>query len=129
MKKKILLIGIVAGSFVVFISSNDEINFIQSLIAFGERFIFSGDVYWQTYPNGYIERIDGSRPFETIFVDILGSYRIIPWNELPEPMGISIFRMHVDTDLLTGPNPRHMSWDMYFLVCMGAYSFRSYWEQ
>lgn len=38
--KKILLIGIVAGSFVVFISSNDEINFIQSLIAFGERFIF-----------------------------------------------------------------------------------------
>lgn len=106
-EKKILLIGIVAGSFVVFISSNDEINFIQSLIAFGERFIFSGDVYWQTYPNGYIERIDGSRPFETIFVDILGSYRIIPWNELPEPMGISIFRMHVDTDLLTGPNPRH----------------------
>ena len=39
-EKKILLIGIVAGSFVVFISSNDEINFIQSLIAFGERFIF-----------------------------------------------------------------------------------------
>lgn len=106
-EKKILLIGIVAGSFVVFISSNDGINFIQSLITFGERFIFSGDVYWQTYPNGYIERVDGSRPFETIFVDILGSYRIIPWSELPEPMGVSIFRMHVDTDLLTGPNPRH----------------------
>lgn len=106
-EKKILLIGIIAGSFVVFISSNDRINFIQSLITFGERFVFSGDVYWQTYPNGYIERVDGSRPFETIFVDILGSYRIIPWSELPEPMGISIFRMHVDTDLLTGPNPRH----------------------
>ena len=105
---KIILLGICLSSFVVLSLYLKFGNLKTSLMAFIERFVFYVDVYWQAYPNDIINEIKTNGNIITAtFVDFLGSFRIIPWDMLPEPIGYTLFQIHEKSDLIMGANARH----------------------
>lgn len=106
--KQIILLGFCLSSFVIFSLYLKFGNFKTSIMAFIERFVFYGDVYWQTYPNDIINDItDKGNIITATFVDFFGSFRLIPWDKLPEPIGYTLFKIHEKSDLIMGANARH----------------------
>lgn len=86
----------------------------ESLIELIGRIIGYGDVYWAAYPNDYIQDIDSSKPLQTLFVDVLGTYRIIPWEQLPTPLGVQLHSIYYG-DANMGPNTRHNVYGFAYL--------------
>lgn len=86
--------------------------------AFGElivRIIGYGDIYWTAYPNDTITCVDTTKPLQTLFTDVLGTYRIVPWDNLPIPLGRQLYNyMYWDANM--GGNARH---NVFALAYMG----------
>jgi hypothetical protein len=70
------------------------------------RLVSSGDAYFFAYPNHNIEHISGAHPFLALFGDIFSTVRIIPREQQPEILGLQLFRMFSNLDIITGPNAR-----------------------
>lgn len=85
------------------------------ILSFLNRLIGSGDVFYQGYFDDKIQNINGT-PIALLFTDILGTYRIIPWNELPRPIGMQLYNMVYNVDLSMGANARH---NYLGLICFG----------
>lgn len=92
---------------VIFINylRNGALN--TAIIDLGVRLMAYGDVYFYAYPNDVIMSIDDSRPFESIFSSILGFFRIIPYSDLPKPIGQDLFDYFSTSGDIGGPNARH----------------------
>ena len=129
-EKKIILLSVAAGvGIIVIASKGNSTNLLLSLASLTTRFVYSGDIYWYLYPNGYIELLDSSRPFANLFKDFLGMTRLVDWSQLPEHLGITTYQFHHTADTLMGPNARHnvfgyVMFGMYgsilFSFCLGA---------
>ena len=118
-EKTIILLSIAAGMGVILVASHGSgNNLLLSLASLATRFVFSGDVYWYLYPGGYIELLDSSRPFASLFSDFLGMTRLAHWDQLPEHMGITTYLFHHSSDIIIGPNARH---NVFGYVMFGMY--------
>jgi hypothetical protein len=91
------------GAIVIFsIHNSTESPFLLFL----DRLVGSGDVFYQGYFTDKIDKIEGN-PLTLLFTDILGTYRIVPWAELPRPIGMQLYTMVYNVDLSMGANARH----------------------
>ncbi|BDZ92798.1 TPA: hypothetical protein IRP92_003921 [Escherichia coli] len=87
----------------------------QALTVLAMRFINTGDIYYMSYPSNQLEYMQDGNFFLALFKDFFGVFRIIEWNELPVNLGLQIFWSHYNTDLVTGPNPRHNVFGLFYL--------------
>jgi hypothetical protein len=106
-ERYLLAFGMVFVFLTILIQSNDESAPGGSMAVFLYRLVASGDVYYFSYPDGAIETIDGSKGFLALFGDILSIVRIVPRSEQPGILGLQLFQIYYDADLITGPNARH----------------------
>ena len=51
------------------------------------RLVNNGDALIYSYPNGFIERLDGRNPVRALLKDYLLTFRIVSPDELPEHIG------------------------------------------
>ena len=51
------------------------------------RLVNNGDALIYSYPNGFIERLDGRNPVRALLKDYLSTFRIVSPDELPEHIG------------------------------------------
>jgi len=121
--KKILplaiLLLLVFSLVVIIIQSTQMENFDNPFFLLGLRFVHSGDVYWYSFPYNIYMKLDSSRPFQSLFVDLLGFLRIYDWKELPEHMGITLMKIqHAGQEATYGPNARI---NVFGLVYFGLY--------
>jgi len=54
------------------------------------RLVNNGDALIYSYPNGFIERLDGRNPVRALLKDYLSTFRIVSPDELPEHIGAQI---------------------------------------
>jgi oligosaccharide repeat unit polymerase len=102
-----------------------ESSRINPLLALGLRFIQSGDIFMAAYPEDALASMEWSNPLAVVFSDFLGLLRIIPYEELPKPLGLQLYRFSIETDLIKGPNPVHNVFGLFYLGYFGSliYSF------
>ncbi|MGN0043964.1 hypothetical protein, partial [Alistipes indistinctus] len=98
-------------------------NFTSGIMQLVNRFVSSGDVYWMAYPGLAWENIDNSQPFQALFSGMLGSLRIVPWSQLPNPIGMDLIQMYYDTDSIGGPNARHNVFGLIYFGFTGSILF------
>ncbi|PKH20174.1 hypothetical protein CIG19_18655 [Enterobacterales bacterium CwR94] len=120
----LLFLGIIGGIItIVFQTGNSNIE--KALTVLAMRFINTGDVYFMAYPNGQIENMEHGNFFLALFKDFFGAFRIIDWDKLPVNLGLQIFWSIYNTDMISGPNPRHNVFGLFYLgpVLSVFYSF------
>jgi len=103
-------------------------NSINPLVHLAMRFVNTGDVYMNAYPNAFLEQMNSANPFAALFKDLLGMFRIVPWEDLPQHLGQQLYQTMYNTDLIAGPNARHNVfglhyfgpvWSVYFSFVLG----------
>ena len=89
--------------------------------AFLFRILSFGDVYYMTFPNDIILRMNHDSPFLQLFKDFLGIFRIVPWEKLPVDCGLEITSYHSikDTAIIEGPNARYNYFAMLYFGVWG----------
>lgn len=107
----LIVIVFISALFIISIQNNTQ----STIILFIERLIGSGDIFYQGYYDDKINSIQGNA-FNLLFTDILGSFRITPWSELPKPIGMQLYNMTYNVDLNMGANARH---NYLGLICFG----------
>ena len=124
---KIVLLGLIVAMIVIKVQSSAANSFSDALTMFGYRLIGFGDVFWYAYPNGTIERmvyIDKQfNPFFALFSDFLGMFRLIPWDELPNAIGLDLYNMHHKTSAIIGPNARQNVFGYIYFGYSGSIVF------
>ena len=120
---KLILSMAIAGAVIVIYSKSG--NLIVAISELASRFVYYGDIYWQAYPGNSMEMINKSNPMYALFSDFLGFFRIVSWNELPQPMGIDLYQLHQSSDILTGPNARHNVFGLFNFGYIGSILFSS----
>ena len=122
--KQVIAFGILLSFFVVFTLYIKFGNLSISILSFLERFVFYGDIYWQAYPNGTLADIQfEGNIFKAVFVDFLGSLRLVPWEKLPEPIGYTFHQFYEKTDLISGANARHNVLGLIYCGYFGSIFF------
>ncbi|MFP6908074.1 hypothetical protein I7V26_02110 [Escherichia coli] len=110
----LLIIGFFGGLItIIFQTGIMDISLALTVLAM--RFINTGDIYYMSYPSNQLEYMQDGNFFLALFKDFFGVFRIIEWNELPVNLGLQIFWSHYNTDLVTGPNPRHNVFGLFYL--------------
>lgn len=110
----LLLLGFAGGLVtIVYQTGNSDINQAVSVLAM--RFINTGDIYFMSYPNGQIETMEHGNFFLALFKDFFGAFRIISWDKLPVNLGLQVFWSYYNTDMVSGPNPRHNVFGLFYL--------------
>jgi hypothetical protein len=120
----LLFLGIIGGIItIVFQTGNSSIE--KALTVLAMRFINTGDVYFMAYPNGQLENMEPGNFFLALFKDFFGAFRIIDWDKLPVNLGLQIFWSIYNTDMISGPNPRHNVFGLFYLgpILSVFYSF------
>lgn len=111
----------VASVFVVLLMGLKGSGALDGLLGFIFRIVAYGDPYWYAYPNELIEQVDDSSPFLSLFSSFFGSFRIIPYEDLPRPIGMELFAQLSSVDVVGGPNARHNIFGyLYFGIFGGA---------
>jgi hypothetical protein len=77
-----------------------------------------GDVYFMAYPTHIIDAIPGKGGFLAVFGSLLGPFRIVPYDSLPETLGFVLHRMVYGFNNFSGPNDRH---NVFGVVYFGTY--------
>ncbi|GAA4327284.1 hypothetical protein GCM10023149_30610 [Mucilaginibacter gynuensis] len=95
----------------------------NSLNIFLYRLVASGDTYYFSYPNNNIETINGSKYFLALFGDIFSTLRIVPRDYQPEVLGVQLFHIYTDADLIAGPNARHNVFGYIYYGMYGSIIF------
>lgn len=98
---------------IIYQTGNSDLNTAISVLAM--RFINTGDIYYMSYPYGQIENMESGNFFLALFKDFFGAFRIIDWDKLPVNLGLQVFWSHYNTDMVSGPNPRHNVFGLFYL--------------
>lgn len=104
----VIALGIALG--VIFVQDSTE----SSIILFIRRMIGSGDVFYMGYSSDVISQIHAEPSM--LFSDILGTYRIVPREEIPRQIGLQLTTIMTNLELPMGPNARH---NYLGLLCLG----------
>jgi len=111
----IMILGII-----IFKDNQGENPFLK----LGIRLIHSGDAYFYGYPNDVLKSIKPASGFNALFSDILGMFRIIDWDKLPPPFGMTLYRYHYPlTEIMSGANARHNIYGLFYFGYMGSILF------
>ncbi len=94
-----------------------KINPISALLI---RFVKFGDVYMLAYPNDVLTHLKWANSFLALFKDLLGFFRIIPWDKLPEAFGFQIYHYIYNTGVITGPTPRFNVFGLFYFGFYGS---------
>lgn len=101
-----------------------DIKFIISGLMM--RFVNTGDIFFMAWGDNYINSVvKGNDALLALFKDILSATRIFDSSELPEHLGLTIFKTMYNTDVQSGPNARHNVFGLLYFGFFGApfYSF------
>lgn len=98
-------------------------NKTNPLISLLMRLVNSGDIYMYAYPNAFLEKIPKANPFLAFFKDLIGMFRIMPWDALPEHLGLQLNQNLYHTDLILGPNARHNVFGLHYFGFTGSIFF------
>lgn len=111
---KLLLLG-VAGAFVtiVYQTDNNDLSYIASVLAM--RFVNTGDIYFMSYVNNTLVGLEQGNFILALFKDYFGAFRLMSWEQLPTNLGLQVFWSVYSTDLISGPNPRHNVFGLFYL--------------
>lgn len=106
--KKYLFLAVVGALCVVMIQSNG--NILLSTVSILQRFVASGDIYWEAYPEDLQESLVVNNPFIYLLQGLLGGLRLIDYQD--HRIGLNLgYQVHniVYPELigvLKGPNSR-----------------------
>ncbi len=114
----ILLCGLFFIFFTISFQSNNSGSDTSGLAIFLFRLVASGDAYYFSYPNGYIENLSHAKPFLALFGDIFSTLRIIPREQQPVILGYQLYQLYGQSDTIMGPNARH---NVFGYVYFGFY--------
>jgi len=107
-ERYIIITGLIFALFTIITQSSVTTSTDDSSIGiFLYRLVASGDTYYFSYPNHNIETINGSKSFLALFGDVFSVLRIVPRENQPGVLGVQLFQIFSDSDLITGPNARH----------------------
>ena len=116
---KIFLIPFFLTSIFVFsLSTGGNLNL--ALIAFLERVVASGDLYWEALPNEVWEDVVVRNPFEFIFMGFLGPLRILDANYAEIPIGFQLTNIIYPAIVGKSTGPVAL-FPVFGLVCFGYY--------
>lgn len=91
---------------------------------FLKRIVGFGDVYWAAYPEDNLSKIEPASPFYAVFGDILASYRIVGWSDIPKSIGLQLFNMNYPYwDVTFGSNARHNVFGLVYFGYIGSILF------
>lgn len=125
--QKILLYSSIPLIFLVmyiqFVNSGATNSEGGPILAFGQRLISFGDIYYMTLPNDVIKSMNNDSGFLQLFKDPLGMLRVIPWTNLPTDCGIEIYAYHYPNGTLSGPNARYNYFAMLYFNIFGQVFF------
>lgn len=117
-EKIILIAGICFVFLTIVIQASKNGDESSSITVFLFRLVSSGDTYYFSYPYRNIETLKGDHAFLALFGDIFGTLRIIPRNNLPVVLGLQLYRLFYESDVVVGPNARH---NVFGYVYFGFY--------
>jgi oligosaccharide repeat unit polymerase len=106
-----------------FVDEGDSIFAKNPLVDIALRFVYSGDIFWYSYPNSVYLTIPSDRSFAALFTDVLGLFRIYDWEDLPEVIGLTMKRYHHPSDVITGSNARHNVFGLIYFGFLGSILF------
>ncbi len=127
--KSIIAVSIFLACLVIYIQSRNFADEADNdltknpLVDIALRFVYSGDIYWYSYPNNVYLTIPSGRGFSALFTDILGLFRIYNWEDLPEVIGLTMKRYHHPSDVITGSNARHNVFGLIYFGFLGSIFF------
>jgi oligosaccharide repeat unit polymerase len=127
--KKLILVSIFLASLVIYIQSknisqdSDVKESFNPLVEMAFRFVYSGDIYWFSYPNNVYQSIPNNNATTALFGDIFGLFRIYSWTEMPEALGLTMKRYHHPSDVITGSNARHNVFGLIYFGFIGSIIF------
>jgi hypothetical protein len=87
------------------------------------RLINNGDAFINSYPDGLIEELDGSRPFQAVFREYIGAFRIVDADRLPIHVGVQISRSVFGVDSTTQTNAKHNVFGYVYFGPLGAVAY------
>lgn len=118
---KLFYIVCIMAIIIIFYKDNQGVNpFLQLCI----RLIHSGDAYFYGYPNDVLKNIKPASGFDALFSDILGMFRIVDWDKLPPPFGMTLYRYHYPlTEIMNGANARHNIYGLFYFGYIGSIIF------
>ncbi len=87
------------------------------------RLVNNGDAFINSYPNGVIEELDGSKPFQAVFREYLGAFRLADPEQLPTHIGVQISRWAFGSDSTTQTNAKHNVFGYVYFGAVGAVVF------
>lgn len=97
---------------------------VNPFLMLGIRLIHSGDAYFYGYPNDVLKDIKPASGFSALFSDILGMFRIVEWDKLPPPFGMTLYRYHYPlTEIMNGANARHNIYGLFYFGYIGSILF------
>lgn len=89
-------------------------NTMNPLAVLLMRFINTGDVFFLAYPDGFINNAESANPLLALFSSLIGTFRILPWDVLPNSISLQLYQDLYHTDLIEGPNTRHNIFGLFY---------------
>ncbi|AZL54034.1 oligosaccharide repeat unit polymerase [Aliarcobacter skirrowii] len=112
-----LFLGIMSFVILLIIKNNDIFTSFYNLFY---RIIMFGDIYMFVIIGNVLEYLDEySNGFFVIIKDFLGFFRIYEWDNLPQELGNSIFKIVTNSETVKGPNPLHVFFGYYYFGSIG----------
>lgn len=116
------LIGIVGVAIFIMYLKADSL--LDASSDFLKRIVGFGDVYWAGYPENNLDKIEPANPFYAIFGDLLASYRIVSWDQIPKAIGLQLFNINYPYwDVTFGSNARHNVFGLVYFGYLGSIFF------
>jgi len=125
--RKIFAVSALIGAILIIsISAANQSTEKSPIVILLYRFINSGDVFMYAYTSNVLDNIPKASGFTAIFSDFFGFTRIIPYDKLPDALGMQIWQTyHNNFNYFMGPNPRHNVFGLHYFGFYGSiiYSF------
>jgi hypothetical protein len=87
------------------------------------RFIANGDAFVYSYPDGFVEQLDGTRSFAAVAKEYLAFFRLYPPEQLPAHLGVQISVGHGGGDVMTQTNAKHNLFGYVYFGSLGSILF------
>lgn len=127
--RNIVVVSITLACVVIYIQSKskqeegDISEAMNPIVEMAFRFVYSGDIYWFSYPNNVYQSIPSDRGITALFGDVFGLFRIYDWAEMPQAIGLTMKRYHHPSDIITGSNARHNVFGLIYYGFIGSVFF------
>ena len=68
--------------------------------------------------------IEPASGFNAVFADILGMFRLVEWDKLPSPFGMTLYKYHYPSiEIVSGANARHNIYGLFYFGYFGSILF------